>query len=170
MARTIEWLAGAEVIQGDQQADRLELPKGLGGAHQIKLGARLQDFQLELGRFQPRPGARLGHQALHKRRMFQLAGADVDTDGDLQARLPPLAQLLQGAVDDPAPQFDDQGVILQVGDHSARAQQPTIGMLPPQQSFQPQDGAVEQIHLGLIEEPELVLLQAAANPGEQVFP
>jgi hypothetical protein len=61
-------------------------------------------------------------------------------------------------------------VILQVGDHSTRAQQPAIGMLPPQQTFHPQDGAVEQIHLGLIEEPELVLLQAAANLGEPVFP
>ena len=92
-------VAGAEVVQAELDVERLEGDQRVHDPGVLGHQGALGELQLEQRRRDPVPGQRLGHRA-GELAAVQVAGGDVDRDGDGQALGPPLRHLRERGVDD----------------------------------------------------------------------
>ena len=129
---------GAEVVDGEVQAEVAQLAQrdrgGLDIAHQRRLG----DLQPQRVGGEPALGQGLGDRSL-ERRAHQLAAADVDGDGEVgEARQPaaPLTELRQRRAQHGGTDLADQTGLLGHRQELLGPQQTAVGVPPPGQHLE----------------------------------
>jgi hypothetical protein len=156
-------VAGAEVVEREADAEPGALAHDPRHVFEVGEGARLQDFDVEpLGRDR-RMGLQARCQALHEVGLLQVIGADVHADRQPHAESAPVLHLAERGVDHPIAKFDAERVVLDHGQERARRQQATLRVLPAQQRLGADDLTRAQVHLGLVVQHELPVVERAAD-------
>src|SRR5829696_2445614 len=163
-------VAGAEVVDGQQHPEPLELPQP--HAHRLDVADQdaLGDLDGELARRQPRGLERvdhLGDQAL----LLELAAGQVDVDRQrrrVRELALPAAGLEAGLEQHPVADRPDQPLLLGQGDERRRRQQPLDRVVPADQGLDPGDAARDQLEDRLVVQHQLVAVGHVAQLGLQL--
>jgi len=86
-------------------------------------------------------------------------GGDIDADAQQQAAGAPFLHLRQRGTDHPLAQRNIQLAVLDIGQERAGCQHAVLGVVPAQQRLGPHHLAITHVHLGLVIEAQLALLQ-----------
>jgi len=160
-------VATAEVVDGKahsqvgQAGDRLQ-HAGVGNLAFAQLHLEVAGGQ---GIGPQQPGYRL-----RQLRVLEVAHRQIDRDGQLQPGQMPHPALPQGGIQHPVGQrFDQAGALGQRNEFVGR-KQAVLGMLPAHQGLHAHLLAAGDRHLGLVEQQQLVALQALAQAAHQRQP
>ena len=119
----------------------------------------------------PRAAERVAH-VVHEVRLRQLAGREVDRDGQLVGVVAELAlpagELVHGPVHDQLPDLDDEPGVLGQLDEVDRRDDASLGVVPADERLEPGQPAGAQLDDGLEEQREVVALDGAVHLVAQV--
>ena len=165
-------VAGAEVVDGQVDAEGAEaaeaLQHGLLVGHEHALG----DLQHQLARVQPGGVEGAGH-VLEQVGLLELAHRQVDAEervGLEREPALPVAGGLAGGVQHPAADGHDQAGVLGQGDELARHDQAPVGMVPADQRLQPGQAAAAELDHRLVADGELLADDGPAQRRLEVEP
>ncbi len=165
-------VAGAEVVDREAHAERLEaveaLEVGVGVVHDRALG----ELDHEVAGLEPRLLQRLGH-VLHQVAVLQVPRRDVHREAQPAAaghRAAPAAQVAAGLAQYPAAELVDLAALLDHLDEARGHQHAGLRVAPAHQRLDAEQAAGAEIDDRLILEEELLVRQRAADVGLEPQP
>ncbi len=156
-------LAGAEVVDGDADADLLQLAHGIHRHLDVLHGHRLGNLEFDPGGI----AGVLPHDAVDhpgEAELLELWRRDVDPDPHRrQAGVPPVSQVVADAAQNPFADRNDESRLLAQADEVARRDQPPRRMVPPDQRFERDDFLPVAVEDRLIVKDQLIALEGVVQ-------
>ena len=123
------------------------------------MGRGFEHFELEVLRQRFLVAGQQFGQAQRKVGLLQVTCRDVDADRDVEPVAAPLREVVERLRQHPIADARRQAGVLDQGQKLQRRDHPLLRVVPAQQGFEAEHAAAAHVHLGLVVEDELLLVQ-----------